>query len=119
MLDEGIPIIDSEAQTLYVAPADEPFFYTWQTAINTCAAKVTEDGCEEWYLPNQSELNDLYLYQGIIGGFDQLGEFPGKYYWSSTLGDNNIFCGYVQGFLNGIQPTSGKNITSHGRCVHR
>lgn len=27
--DEGIPIIDSEAQTLYLAPADEPFFYTW------------------------------------------------------------------------------------------
>lgn len=47
------------------------------------AAKICDDlvlnGYSDWYLPSKDELNQLYLYRKLIGGFPQSGE-----HWSST-----------------------------------
>ena len=67
---------------LYVAPADEPGFYTWQQAIDKCNAKDT-NGCD-WELPSIYELRALYEARNTIGGFDQSGTNPESFYWSST-----------------------------------
>ncbi len=101
---------------LFVAPSDEVFVYTWQLAKDACAAKSEIDGCE-WYLPSKDELNALYLARNVIGGFDQSGNYPGSYYWSST--ESSFNNAWAQIFGNGLQGDANKQSAGSCRCVRR
>lgn len=69
------------------------------------AAKVCDDlvlgGYSDWYLPSKDELNRLFMYKNLIGGF------TGGYYWSSSEFDNSQAWG--QQFLGGFQSTFNKH----------
>lgn len=98
---------------LYVNAVDLSGTYNWLDALNTCENLVTDDGCEDWFLPNKEELNAVYLNKNSIGGFAG----RGATYWSSTeFGDVGA---WRQNFSNGAQSTSIKFSPARCRCVHR
>lgn len=111
---EGIEI--DSGGPLYVALADEVGSYSWQAAKDRCAAKAEEDGCG-WYLPNEDELNDLYQYRDMIGGFDQSSGFPESYYWSSTEVDGSHARGRY--FNRPLADYATKSHMVSCRCVRR
>lgn len=97
--------------TLIVALEDEPGLFTWQEAIDACAAKAQAQGCG-WYLPSKEELDALYLSKNDIGASD-------LYYWSSTeFNDTRAWSKY---FLNGYQNEYGSDntVSLRCRCVRR
>jgi len=99
---------------LFVALANEVGVYTWQGAIDACAAKAEADGCA-WYLPNKEELNALYLARNEIGGFEQSG-----FYWSST--EFSVNRAWIQNFSDGYQFGFSKFVnflSVSSRCVRR
>ncbi len=98
---------------LFVAPADEAGFYTWQGAIDACAAKGETDGCD-WFLPSKNELNALYIARNDIGGFDQSVSPP---YWSSS--GRNFQFAWLQNFLSGTQFYDNRLSFFRCRCVRR
>ena len=65
-------------------------------------------GYNDWYLPSQDELNQLYINRGAIGGFASI---PSSYYWSSTEFDASF--AYVQDFNDGYQSYRGKYNTTY------
>jgi len=95
---------------LFVALEDEVGSYTWQGAIDACAAKAEAEGCD-WYLPSKNELNALYGERNNIGGFDP------TYYWSSTESDVNG--AWRQNFIIGNQNFESKSLPNSCRCVRR
>jgi len=116
--EEGYEI-DFEGESLFVALADEANSYTWQGAMNACAAKAAADGCG-WFLPNKEELTAMFLERENIGGFDRTGTWPTSWYWSSTElyeggGDANaqFF------FFTGDQRIFNKVNGFRCRCVRR
>ena len=63
----------------------------------------------DWYLPNQNELNKLYIGRIAIGGF------ANGNYWSSSEVDastTNKFSAWIQNFYIGLQYTTNKGTTS-------
>ncbi|MCB0704322.1 MAG: hypothetical protein KDC34_03395 [Saprospiraceae bacterium] len=114
---EGEVVIDFNGP-LFVAPADEPGVYSWQEAVDRCNSKVT-DGCD-WYLPTKDELNAMYLARNEIGGFDQSGNDPTGYYWSSTLYEGlEWLYGWDQRFSDGFQAGGWIEYGFNCRCVRR
>ena len=83
----------ADGHGLASAPTDLPFS-DWNVAKQACEDLVL-DGCSDWRLPTQEELNQLYLNKDKIGGF------ASSYYWSSTeSNDNGVWKQY---FYNGLQ----------------
>jgi|GEM_PF-1576448 len=87
---------------LVVAKADMPAYssdkeeggFTWSDARLACDNFVS-NGCQDWFLPNKEQLNQLYLNKGAVGGFaDNHG-----YYWSSS--EYNADIAWLQNFSNG------------------
>ena len=77
------------------------------------AAKLCYDlvlnGYNDWYLPSQDELNQLYINRTAIGGFAM------QVYWSSSeFGINNT---WYQSFLSGFQGFDWKYGEQHVRAV--
>jgi hypothetical protein len=64
----------------------------------------------DWRIPNQFELNEMYLQKVAIGGF------ANSSYWSSTELVSDAFA-YRQNFFNGFQSTSYKRSTHYVRAV--
>ena len=75
--------------------------------------EVTVDGVtyDDWFLPSKDELNELYLNQDAIGGFDA---FLASY-WSSTEFDDSD--AWQQGFSSGTQYNFYKFTDSRVRAV--
>ncbi|MDD4148634.1 MAG: DUF1566 domain-containing protein [Bacteroidales bacterium] len=69
-------------------------------------------GFGDWYLPSIYELNLLYMYHDIYGGF------ANAYYWSSTesFTDASNFV-WDQDFSNGSQSNTGKAISRRVRAI--
>jgi uncharacterized repeat protein (TIGR02543 family) len=69
------------------------------------AAKLCDDldygGYDDWFLPSQGELNEMYKHREDIGGF------ASAYYWSSS--ESDAPSAWVQGFLNDLQGASSKH----------
>jgi len=104
-----IAYIDSTGQHgLMAATADYNGELSWYDAMDYCNG-LTVGHHEDWYLPNQDELNQLYVNRVAIGGFND------DYYWSSTVFDFDNAWG--QGFGNGVQSIGNKNYTSSVRAV--
>ena len=59
------------------------------------AASITDGGYNDWFLPSQDELNNLYLNRATIGGFTT------NTYWSSSAYDN--YSAMYQNFNDGNQ----------------
>ena len=103
--------IDSNGP-LYVTPTDEVGFYTWQDAIDACAAKALEDGCG-WYLPRRPELRSMYQQLGPAPN----NNFQGEIYWSST--ERHSLKAYAKKFNNGSEGSYYKSRRFRCRCVRR
>ena len=104
-----IAYIDSTGQHgLIAATADHNGSLTWFPAMSYCAAlKVTVDGSiyYDWYLPNLSELYQLYLNKAAIGGFTDY------FYWSSTEYDNNG--AWRRSFISGQAYTGNQQVDTY------
>jgi hypothetical protein len=67
-------------------------------------------GFDDWYLPSKDELNKLFQYKNIIGGFES------TFYWSSS--EINDSCAWGQNFTDGIQISDSlKNTSFYVRAV--
>ncbi len=64
----------------------------------------------DWYLPSMTELQNLYSYRSVIGGF---GSFSS--YWSST--ESNASGAWTIYFNNGFQLVEDKNTTLSVRAI--
>ena len=107
-LDLPFPSITYNGLPLYVHPTDLSMF-NQANSITQCAA-LNSLGFTDWYLPNQGELNALYVNKAAIGGF-----VAASYWSSSTFGATQ---GWSQSFNTGNQSTSITPITSlNCRCV--
>jgi len=72
-------------------------------AAQLCVA-LTINGYSDWFLPSKDELNQMYLNLRVgnnIGGFDASGNWPGGYYWSSSV-SSSVYT-WCQRFSDGGQ----------------
>ncbi len=105
--------IDSDGP-LFVAPNDEPGLYTWQEAIDACAAKNL--GGHDWYLPSVEEVLAMHDAKDEIGCFTS-----GVYSTTDELENNDEkikmvhFNTEYEGFV--AEVTKGTPIFC--RCVRR
>ena len=100
--------VAGETHGLIAATADYNGYLNWSDAIDYCIISRLE-GYDDWYLPNRSELNQLYLNRVAIGGFAVDG-----FYWSSTEAGNGA---WYQDFINGNQLSANANYTFYVRAV--
>ena len=63
----------------------------------------------DWRLPTKHELNEIYLQELSIGGFDS------NFYWTSTDADASQI--WLQSFVNGVQFSLTKNLNDAVRAV--
>ena len=100
--------VAGETHGLIAATADYNGYLNWNDAIDYCIISRLE-GYYDWYLPNRSELNQLYLNRVAIGGFVE------EFYWSSIdAGDNEA---WYQDFFNGNQDYGNVFLTTFVRAV--
>ena len=100
-----IAYIDSTGQHgLMAATADYNATLNWQGAMDYCNG-LTVGQHEDWYLPNQDELNQLYVNRVAIGGFND------DYYWSSTEIDDDY--AWIQNFNYGFQHYDDKDDSNY------
>ena len=85
-------------------------------AADICA-NLTIAGYNDWFLPSNDELNEMYLNigQGNVLGFGNIGGFANNYYWSSTEVDT--YYAWIQGFGNGYRSNDFKNYLLNVRAV--
>jgi uncharacterized protein (TIGR02145 family) len=71
------------------------------------------NGYSDWYLPSKDELNQLYVYKDVIGGF------VNEIYWSSSeyTGYYPWLFAWDQSFANGYQAGTWKSESYHIRAV--
>ena len=86
-------------------------------AAATYCYNLSFGGYSDWFLPEQDELGLIYTYNGLIGGFDVSGNYPGSYYWSSTEANDDGAWG--QNFRYGGQGSNAKSLAGSVRCVRR
>ena len=104
--------VAGETHGLIAATADYNGGLNWYDAIDYYY-DLTLEGYDDWYLPNRSELNQLYLNRVAIGGFAVDG-----FYWSSMLsGEGNDVEAWYQDFINGNQLSANANYTFYVRAV--
>jgi uncharacterized repeat protein (TIGR02543 family) len=81
------------------------------------ARNATHGGYSDWFLPSMDELNLIYGYEGVIGGFESSG------YWSSsetTYYSNqylNHYSAFYKFFPNGLLGDSQKSYSKQVRVV--
>ena len=105
-----------EANTAFLVGAtgepDYPF-----AAAAYCEG-LSAHGYSDWYLPAQDELNVLYTNKNtgaLNGTFDESGDFPAGWYWSSSENATSFarFQRFSDGNQNGLSKSSGVAV----RCV--
>lgn len=104
----ALPTFIYSGRTYHVYP--DMGSLAWTTAVSACEA-LTYAGYDDWYLPNKSELNAMYINKSEIGGFSS------TCYWSSTEYDS--VRAWEQGFYNGNQNFYSKSYSYSVRCVRR
>lgn len=130
---------------LFIPPTDQGTTSAWKTStgVNDIATDSTNDGrantnqvansttfpafklCKDlatggysdWYLPSQVELYYLWSVRTTIEAGGNITNFQNANYWSSTEYDTNA--AWNQGFTNGSQGNSFKNLALRVRCVRR
>ncbi len=104
------PSIYGEIHGLIAAPNDQSSGADWISAKIICG-NLALGGYSDWYLPNEDELNKLYLNKTAIGGFTS------KTYWSSSQSEIVLDYALSQFFYNGKVGHSEKSINYHVRAV--
>ena len=106
----ALPTFIYSGRTYHVYPDMGALAY--YTAISACEA-LTYAGYDDWYLPNESELNAMYINKIEIGGFSS------SFYWSST--EHNKLSGRAWGqyFDDGLQDYDYTYDRNRVRCVRR
>ena len=69
----------------------------------------------DWRVPTKGELHQLYKNRNAIGGFNQSGDYPAGWYWSSSSGSAHH--AQVQRFSDGEQIWDFKDDPASLRCV--
>jgi hypothetical protein len=117
-----IAFIDGTGQHgLIAASSDQAQGTTWDSAKDLCDnySVHLQNGTmyNDWYLPDEVELNHLYINRIAIGGFN------GNEYWSSTLGGSDTAAMQVFSNVNnssGFQTHTIKTAPSlYGRAVRK
>lgn len=101
---------------MYATAADEPGTFTWDEASDLARTK-TSHGHDDWVLPTADELDVLFINRAAIGKFNQSGEHPVGWYWSSTSGGRNGI--RVQRFSDGCRGRSLKHYLCSVRYIRR
>ena len=82
-------------------------------ATSGIAARLADDytlnGFDDWFLPSEDELNELYFRQGVVGGFAP------SVYWSST--QSTSVDAADQSFVDGFQWSNSKSTQYQVRAV--
>lgn len=102
---------------LYVLPADAPLTMKWKAAMEY-ADSFEGHGHPKgaFRIPTQSELNVLFEYHASIGGFNEAGRDPARYWSSTEYLDYTAFV-WEQSFLDGSCYLSPKSYELHVRLV--
>lgn len=100
ILGNGLKTFQYAGYTYYVHP--EVGKMNWESAMAFCDNLVFA-GYSDWFLPNEDELDAMYVYRNSIGGFVTTSGTE-SYYWSSTttyISDDGVYgCG--QAFDSGV-----------------
>lgn len=99
---------NADGHGLAAAPTDLPYA-NWENAKLACEDLVL-DGCDDWRLPTNEELIQLYANKDRIGGFAQF-----DFYWSSTL--VGMDDAYTVEFDNGKTIADNKTTKNSVRAV--
>ena len=84
---------------------------TWSQAISACN-RLSYGGYDDWYLPNEEELNEMYQKKTEIGGFGT------NTYWSST--ERNSDYVFIKDFSDGWWSYAEKYYTDiRVRCIRK
>ena len=110
--------IDSTGNHGYVcATSDQSTSSNWANAISICSS-YSGGGFHDWKLPNNSQLNLLFLYQTILGNFNSnCPDFHQCSYWSiEPNGSSNAWCQY---FTTGnLWSNYAKIDNARARAIH-
>ena len=83
-------------------------------------ANDASNGYNDWFLPSQDELNEMYLNKTIINSTATAnggGEILNSWYWTSTQQNGNANNAYFQYFGNGLQTLNAKANLAKVRAV--
>ena len=98
-------------QNYEVLPRDLESEYYWREAKTACE-NLTAFGKSDWYLPNKVELQCLCRQQ------DEIGNFRGDWYWSSSEYDSDK--AWDQAFFGGMGTRQYEKDSPHRvRCVRK
>lgn len=100
---------------LYTTPSDSGN-QNWYNAETTCT-NLNAYSHSDWYLPNLSELNQLYSNRISIGGFNTTGSYPLGWYWSSSSSSGTQAT--MKKFSDGFEVLNEKTNAFPFRCVRR
>lgn len=102
----------SSCRYMEAAPADLGGSLVWDAAM-AGALEYVGNGLTDWYLPTKSDLNELYLQRGKVGGFAK------DYYWSSDeaypgTANRQYFSGGQRGSADESTPYRARPIRAFG-----
>lgn len=104
--------IGFDGQTIYVLPADIGELMDGLQAKSSCE-NLTLYGFSDWILPNEDELNQMYIHHEMIGGF-----FKDWYLSSSSSLSPSAFLIFrVQNFYGGDQSYFYSDEKARCRCI--
>lgn len=100
-----LPTIESQGHTLILHPVLGNK-YNYEEALATCA-KLNDYGIEDWSLPNNEELSDIFW------KYDRQMKFPGGSYWTSTQYGNQYGHATWYGYSYSDGPKYSYGTTEH------
>jgi hypothetical protein len=106
-------------RVLYAMPNDAPKAYTFPDAPKYAAQlnRQRAHGHDDWRVPNEDELDVLWMNRAVIGGFNETGARPWGWYWSSSCHKSGSTHARGQRFSDGYRSNNGQRLKSSIRCV--
>lgn len=101
----------SNKHGLIAAKQDLLGVFDWIKAKNSCKL-LNLNGFTDWIIPNRSQLNQLYVNRGIIGGFNY-----DNFYWS--LDEYDFRYSWYQAFSFGNQNYGKKDYEILVRAIRK